>query len=86
MGENVSWAYTNSVNVTATELSYFFWWEKTDQKAMGSKYNRYQHIYIDNFNTIQLAGIEWIKAGDEAHNNNIFTGENVSWAEHLKTT
>ena len=36
---------------------------------------------IDFFNIIQLAwDIEWIIAGDEAHNNDIFTGENVSWA------
>ena len=48
-----------------------------------------QHIYIDFFNIIQLAwDIEWIIAGDEAHNNDIFTGENVSWAfeNNLKVT
>ena len=44
-------------------------------------YNRYQHIYIDFFNIVQLAwDIKWIIAGDEAYNNDIFTCENVSWA------
>ena len=36
---------------------------------------------MDFFNIIQLAwDIEWIIAGAEAHNNDIFTVENVSWA------
>ena len=43
--------------------------------------NQYQHIYIDFFNIIQPArDTEWIVAGDEALNNDIFMGENVSWA------
>ena len=45
------------------------------------QYNQYQHIYVNFFDIIQLAlDIEWIIAGDEAHNKEIFTGENVSWA------
>ena len=45
------------------------------------QYKQYQHIYMDFFNIIQLVwGIEWIIAGDKAHNNDIFTGEGVSWA------
>ena len=61
-------------------VSYFYWWDKTDQKAMGHN-NQYQHINIDFFDIIQLPWeIEWIIAGDEAHYNDILTGENVSWA------
>ena len=42
---------------------------------------QYQHIHWDFFNIIQLAwDIEWIIAGGEAHNNDIFTDENVSLA------
>ena len=47
------------------------------------QYYQYQNIYIDFFNipNIELAwDIEWIIAGDEAYNNDIFLGENVSWA------
>ena len=41
---------------------------------------------LDFFNIIQLAwDIECMMAGDEACNNNRFTGENVMSAEHLKT-
>ena len=37
------------------------------------------NTYMDFFNIIQLAwGIEWIIAGDKAHNYDIFTGEGVS--------
>ena len=54
---------------------------RQDWSEGNGQYNRYQHIYIDFFNIVQLAwDIEWIVAGDETHNNNIFTGENVSWA------
>ena len=52
-----------------------------DWSEGNGQYNQYQHIYIYFFNIIQLAwDIEWIIAGDEAHNKDIFTGENVSWA------
>ena len=56
---------------------------RQDWSEGNGQYNQYQHIYTDFFNIIQLAwDIEGIIAGDEAHNNNndIFTGENVSWA------
>ena len=43
------------------------------------QYKLFQHIHIDFFNIIQPAwDTEWLIAGDEAYNNDIFTGENVS--------
>ena len=54
---------------------------KQDWSEGNGQYNQYQQIYIDFFNIIQLAwDMESIIAGDEAHNNDIFMGENVSWA------
>ena len=62
---------------------------RRDLSEGNGQYNRYQHIYIDLFNINQFAwDIEWIIAGNEAHNNIIFTGENVSWPfkNNLKVT
>ena len=59
---------------------------RQDWSEGNGQYNQYQHIYnIDFFNIIQLAwDIKSIIAGDEVHNNAIFTGKMS--AEHLKTT
>ena len=54
---------------------------RQDWSEGNGQYNWYQHIYIDFFNINKLAwDIGLIIAGDEAHNNHIFMGENVSWA------
>ena len=54
---------------------------RQDWSEGNGQYNQYSHIYMDLFNIIQLAwDIECIIADDEAHNNDSFTGENVSWA------
>ena len=54
---------------------------RQDRSEGNGQYNQYQHIYKNFFNIIQLAwDIDWVIAGDEAHNNDIFMGENVSWA------
>ena len=45
------------------------------------QYKWYEHIYINLLNIVQLElDSEWIIAGDEALNNDIFTCKNVSLA------
>ena len=87
-GENVSRAFTNSsVKVTATELffsntSVYIEVDtclETGKQVIFQNLNFLMSNNIDFFNINQLAwDIECIIAGDEAHNNNSLTGENVS--------
>ena len=48
---------------------------RQERSEGNGQHNHYQHIYIEFFNIIQPA---WDIPGDEAHNKDIFMGENVS--------
>ena len=85
-GENVSWAFKNSVKVTLIYQPHYVYrnWHMCRVRTTGPLHAPKLFMFNDTewsqewyYNAWD---IECVIAGDEAHNNNSFTGENVSWA------